>query len=90
MGSRQEPKTPTGQNNRKPDPAATGNHSVINQNGNSTFKKNNKNPTGFDEVKRTDVKGTAHANTDGAKVETPHVHVKGQKNVTPAVKGQDY
>ena len=54
------------------------------------FKKNTKNPKNFDEVKRTDVKGKAHTNTDGTKVITPHVHEKGKKNVRPAVKGQDY
>jgi RHS repeat-associated protein len=79
-----------GSNNRKPDPKATGDHSVIDKNGNTTYKQNSKNPTNFDEVKRTDVKGKAHTNTDGAKVETPHVHEKGKKNVRTAVKGQDY
>jgi RHS repeat-associated protein len=80
-----------GSNNRKPDPSATGDHSVINNNGNTTYKKNSKNPTtGFDEVKRTDTKGKAHTNSDGSKVPTPHVHEKGKKDVRPAVKGQDY
>jgi RHS repeat-associated protein len=79
-----------GSNNRKPDPNATGDHSVIDKNGNTTYKQNSKNPTGFDEAKRTDVKGKAHTNTNGSKVETPHVHEKGKKDVRPAVKGQDY
>ena len=80
-----------GSNNRKPDKEnAAGDHSVIDKNGNTTYKENPKNPSGFDEVKRTDVKGKAHTNTNGTKVETPHVHEKGQKDVRPAVKGQDY
>lgn len=31
-----------------------------------------------------DVTGSAHVNTDGAKIPTPHVHEAGQKNVRPA------
>ena len=77
-------------NKRKPDNTATGDHSVTDKNGNTTYKENPKNPSGFDEQKRTDVKGKAHTNKDGTKVETPHVHEKGQKNVRPAVKGKDY
>jgi hypothetical protein len=62
----------------------------MNNNGNSTYKKNDKNPTGFDEVKRVDTKGAAHSNKDGTKVPTPHVHTKGSKDVKPAIKGKDY
>jgi hypothetical protein len=65
-------------------------HSVIDKNGNTSYKQNSKNPTGFDEVKRTDVKGRPHTNTDGTKVPTPHTYTKGEKSVRPAVKGQDY
>jgi RHS repeat-associated protein len=79
-----------GSNNRKPDSKAKGDHSVFNDRGNSTFKQNTKNPKGFDEVKRVDVKGKPHSNTDGTKVPTPHVHTKGVKDVKPALKGQDY
>ncbi len=79
-----------GSNNRKPDSEAKGDHSVIDKNGNTTYKTNSKNPSGFDEVKRTDFNGKAHTNTDGTKIPTPHVHTKGQKDVRPAVKGQDY
>lgn len=53
-------------------------------------KKNDKNPSCFDEVKRTDVKGGTHTNRDKTKVPTPHVHTKGSKDVRPAQKGKDY
>ncbi|MEM6321539.1 MAG: 3-coathanger stack domain-containing protein [Bacteroidota bacterium] len=79
-----------GKNKRKPDPEATGDHSVYNERGNTTFEQNPRNPKGFDEVKRTDVEGSPHRNRDGTKVETPHVHTKGKKDVDPAVKGKDY
>ena len=54
------------------------------------YKKNDKNPSGFQEVKRTDVKGSPHKNKDGTYVPTPHVHTKGSNDVQPAVKGKDY
>jgi hypothetical protein len=57
-----------GKNNRKPDPEATGDHTVSNDKGSTTYQKNDKNPTGFDEVKRVDTKGKAHNG-----VPTPHV-----------------
>ncbi len=79
-----------GSNKRKPDSEAEGAHSVYNDRGNTTYTKNDKNPSGFDEVKRTDTEGKAHTNKDGTKVETPHVHTKGEKDVRPAVKGKDY
>ena len=79
-----------GKNKRKPDSEATGDHSVTNDRGNSTYKQNDKNPTGFDEVKRTDVQGKAHTNRDGTKVETPHTHTKGSKDARSAVKEKDY
>ncbi len=79
-----------GSNKRKPDSEAEGDHSVYNDRGNTTYTKNEKNPSGFDEVKRTDTKGKAHTNKDGTKVETPHVHTKGEKDVKPALKGKDY
>lgn len=50
----------------------------------ATYTPNAKNPSGFDEAKRVDVTGKAHTNSDGAKVETPHVHEAGQKDVRPA------
>lgn len=77
-------------NKRKLDQSASGDHSVFNDRGNSTYKKNDKNPTGFDEVKRVDTEGKAHRNPDGTSVPTPHVKEKGQKGVTPAQKGKDY
>jgi RHS repeat-associated protein len=76
--------TGKGKNNLKPDSNAGGDHSTIKVDkdgkitNTATYKTNPKNPTGFDEVKRVDVKGASH---DG--VPTPHVHVPKQK-VRPA------
>ncbi|MBS1744987.1 MAG: hypothetical protein JST21_02330, partial [Bacteroidetes bacterium] len=67
-----------GKNNRTPDPEATGDHTVSNDKGSTTYKKNDKNPTGFQEEKRVDTKGKAHND-----VPTPHVHEPGKK-VRPA------
>ena len=66
-----------GVNNRKPDPNATGDHTVSNNRGSTTYEKNAKNPTGFQEVKRVDTKGASHGG-----VQTPHVHEDGK--VRPA------
>ena len=66
-----------GANNRRPDPNATGDHTVSNDRGSTTYQKNEKNPSGFQEVKRTDTKGAAHNG-----VPTPHVHENG--TVRPA------
>ncbi len=82
--------TGRGRNNRKPDPDAKGDHSVKDKNGNTTYKLNEKNPSRFDEVKKTDVKGKEHTNPDATKVPTPHVSTKGKSGVVPAVKGKDY
>ncbi|MBK8502530.1 MAG: hypothetical protein IPL46_10120 [Saprospiraceae bacterium] len=82
--------TGRGSNSRKPDSDAKGNHSVYNDRGNTTYGQNDKNPSSFEEVKRTDIQGKAHTNKDGTKVETPHTHVKGSKDVRRAVKGKDY
>jgi RHS repeat-associated protein len=61
-----------GKNNRQPDPDATGDHTVSNDKGSTTYEKNDKNPSGFQEVKRVDTKGADHNG-----VPTPHVHEKG-------------
>jgi RHS repeat-associated protein len=66
-----------GKNNRKPDPEATGDHSVSSDRGSTTFEKNDKNPKGFQEKKRVDTKGAADNG-----VPTPHVHENGK--VRPA------
>lgn len=80
-----------GSNSRVPDPEATGHHTVINERGSTTFKKNDKNPTGFQETKRVDTQGTGHKNKKGETVETPHVHYPQKKrDVVPAKKGRDY
>jgi RHS repeat-associated protein len=68
-----------GSNNRKPDPQATGDHTVSDANGSTTYVKNDRNPSGFQEVKRVDVVGSDHGG-----VPTPHVHIPGQKLPTPA------
>jgi RHS repeat-associated protein len=69
--------TERGKNNRQPDQTATGDHSVSNGRGSTTYEKNNKNPTGFQETKRVDTKGGSHNG-----VPTPHVHENGK--VRPA------
>jgi RHS repeat-associated protein len=66
-----------GSNNRKPDKSATGDHTVSDRKGSTTYEKNDRNPSGFQEVKRTDTKGGAHND-----VPTPHTHEGGK--VTPA------
>ena len=66
-----------GKNNRKPDQEATGDHTVSNDRGSTTYKKNDQNPSGFQEEKRVDTKGKPHNN-----VPTPHVHEDGK--VRPA------
>ena len=78
-----------GSNNRKPDPTAEGDHSVIDQNGSTTYQKNPQNPSGFQETERIDVKGGAHKNGAGIPVPTPHKHVKGQKEVQPLDPSKD-
>lgn len=57
-----------GKNNRKPDPAATGDHTVSNNSGSTTYQRNDRNPNGFQEVKRVDTQGKPHG-----RVPTPHV-----------------
>lgn len=71
--------TGRGKNDRKPDPEATGDHTVSNDKGSTTYERNDRNPSGFDEVKRVDTKGRSHNG-----VPTPHVHEKGTKKVRPA------
>jgi hypothetical protein len=66
-----------GSNNRKPDPEATGDHTVSNDRGSTTYQKNDRNPSGFQEVKRVDTKGKSDNG-----VPTPHVHEGGK--VRPA------
>ena len=66
-----------GKNNRQPDSEATGDHTVSNGNGSTTYETNTNNPTGFQEVQRDDTKGKAHNGVD-----TPHVHEDGE--VRPA------
>lgn len=60
-----------GENNRTPDTEATGDHSVSNSRGSTTYQKNENNPSGFQEVKRVDTQGGAHNG-----VPVPHVHEK--------------
>ena len=75
----------------EPDQNAGGNHSALKRNkdgkitGTATYKKNPKNPTGFDEEKRVDVEGKAHFDKKSGK-EIPTPHVKEGKKVRPAKK----
>lgn len=62
-----------GKNNRRPDSEATGDHTVSNDRGSTTFQRNDRNPSGFQEVKRVDTQGKSHGG-----VETPHVHEGGK------------
>jgi len=50
---------------------------VSDSKGSTTYEKNDKNPSGFQEVKRTDTQGKAHNG-----VPTPHTHEGGK--VSPA------
>ncbi len=83
-----------GSNNRTRADDATGDHTVINENGSTTYKVNQKNPNknskgyGFETVKRVDYKGAAHVDKKtGVKTPTPHVQEKG--TVRSAVPGED-
>lgn len=68
---------------------AEGDHSVPKRDtdgkltGFAEYVPNPKNPSGWDEKKRVDVKGKAHTNSDGTSVPTPHVHEAGVKDVRP-------
>ena len=71
-------------NKLEPSKEATGSHTSFKSDpktGEVTnyaeYTPNSKNPTGFDEVKRVDLKGESHFNkTTGTDVPTPHVHGK--------------
>lgn len=81
-------KSGRGTNHLKPSQEATGDHSTFRTGSDgkitntATYKVNTKNPTGFDEVKRVDIKGGSHKNKEGIEISTPHVHEG--KNVRPA------
>jgi RHS repeat-associated protein len=83
-----------GSNNRKPADDAEGDHTVIDERGATTYKRNDNNPNknskgvGFSEKKKVDYKGGSHYNkkTD-EHVPTLHVHEGG--DVRPAVPGKD-
>jgi len=67
-----------------PDPAAEGPHSTFKTDpqgkvtSHAEWKSNPKNPSGYDQVKRTDVEGAADYNkATGKDVPTPHTHEKG-------------
>ena len=71
-------------NKIKPDPNATGDHTVFKQNKETgaitnyrTYETNPHNPTGFQEVKGFDGIGRSHTNSlTSLKVETPHITSK--------------
>ena len=81
--------TGRGKNNLKPNEDAKGDHSSFRTDKNgkttnySTYTKNSKNPSGFQETKRVDVTGKPHGN-----VPTPHVKEPGSKQVRPATKDE--
>jgi RHS repeat-associated protein len=75
------PSSGRGSNNLKPDPNAEGPHSTFRRdaNGNvnhtATYTPNPQNPSGHDEVQRTDVTGGSYYNkATGQDVPTPHTH----------------
>ena len=77
-------------NKLKPNPGANGDHSSIKRDpsgkttNTATYKKNPKNPSGFDEVKRVDVTGKPHFDKKtGKSIPTPHVQ-EPKKPVRPA------
>ena len=83
-----------GSNNRTADPDAVGDHTVVNENGSTTYKVNQNNPNknnnglGFETEKRVDYKGASDVDKKtGNTVPTPHVHENG--SVRPAIPGQD-
>lgn len=66
-----------GKNNRTPDSEASGNHSVSNSSGSTTFKKNDQNPAGWEEVSRTRTTGGSHGGVD-----PPYIKDKGKPTRT--------
>ncbi|MBL0113107.1 MAG: hypothetical protein IPP42_20645 [Saprospiraceae bacterium] len=66
-----------GENNRTPDSEASGNHSVSNSSGSTTFKKNDQNPAGWEEVSRTRTTGGSHGGVD-----PPYIKDKGKPTRT--------
>lgn len=83
-----------GSNNRTADSEAVGDHTVINENGHTTYKVNQNNPNknnkgvGFETEKRVDYKGAPHVNKKTKEVvNTPHVQENG--TVRSAVPGKD-
>ncbi|WP_313374437.1 hypothetical protein [Chishuiella sp.] len=93
-GTNNSTKVGRGSNNRTASDEAEGDHSVINESGNTTYKVNPNNPNknskgkGFETEKRVDYKGKSHKNSEGESVPTPHVHKK-NGDVIPAVPGKD-
>ncbi|HNQ42756.1 MAG TPA: RHS repeat-associated core domain-containing protein, partial [Saprospiraceae bacterium] len=53
-----------GKHNRKPDSEAQGDHSVSNSSGSTTYRKNDQNPSGWQEISRTRTKGKPHGGVD--------------------------
>ena len=87
-------KSTRGSNNRTASNEAEGDHTVINESGNTTYRVNPNNPNknskgkGFETEKRVDYKGSSHKNSDGESIPTPHVHEK-NGSVRPAIPGED-
>ncbi|MBU0705986.1 hypothetical protein KJ657_02540 [Patescibacteria group bacterium] len=81
-------------NRLKPDPTATGPHTVFKRDANGnitryeTYTENPQNPTGFDKVKNVDMTGEAHFNkVTKENVPTPHTQARdipgGVRSATP-------
>jgi RHS repeat-associated protein len=72
-------------NRLRPDPRAEGPHSTFRRNARTgdvnhtaTYRPNPRNPSGHDQISRTDVTGAAHRNSiTGDPVPTPHVQGRG-------------
>ncbi len=84
-----------GSNNRTRADDAVGDHTVINENGSTTYRVNQNNPNknskgfGFETVQRVDYKGAAHRNKKtGVVTKTPHVQDR-KGNVRKAIPGKD-
>ncbi|MBL8631764.1 MAG: hypothetical protein JNM40_00975 [Myxococcales bacterium] len=76
-------RTSRGKNHLVPDPSAEGSHTTFRRNQDGAisnfteWKDNPRNPSGFDEVKRVDMTGGSHWNSQLKQdVSTPHVHDK--------------
>lgn len=87
----------------QPDPEATGDHSVIDGSGSTTYKKEPRNHRGFQQESHIDTKGRSHTNNKtGQDIPVPHKQGRGfdgkkipggvervDPNKAPRYKGKD-